>query len=88
MMPLLILTVTLLLVRFPVAAMLQGRFGADAIWWSFPVSSALAAVLAVIYYKYGGWRTARMLEGIEAPASGAQVSTEPVAPTAESATGT
>ena len=73
--PLLILTFTLLIVRFPAAEILQGRFQADAIWWSFPISSALAALLAVIYYKYGGWRTERMLTEI-----GAQ--------TAESAPGT
>jgi len=32
----------------------------DAVWWSFPVSSALAAALAVLYYRYGDWRHARM----------------------------
>jgi Na+-driven multidrug efflux pump len=43
--------------------MLISRYQTDAIWWSFPVSSALAAVLAVLYYKYGGWRSARMAGG-------------------------
>jgi putative MATE family efflux protein len=63
MAPLFILTLTLLVVRFPLAEMLIGRYQIDAIWWSFPTSSALAAVLAVLYYKYGGWRTARMAGG-------------------------
>ncbi len=67
MAPLLILTFTLLVIRFPAAQLLQGRFQADAIWGSFPISSALSAVLAVLYYKYGGWRTERMLTEI-APA--------------------
>ncbi|HYM43462.1 MAG TPA: MATE family efflux transporter [Steroidobacteraceae bacterium] len=59
--PLVILTVTLLVVRFPVAELFLGRYGADAVWWSFPVSSGLTALLAVLYYKYGGWRHAHMM---------------------------
>jgi len=50
-------------VRFPVAEMLIGRFQVDAVWWSFPTSSALASLLAILYYKFGGWRTARMAGG-------------------------
>lgn len=59
--PLVILTITLLVVRFPVAELFLGSYGADAVWWSFPVSSALTALLAVLYYKYGGWRSAHMM---------------------------
>jgi Na+-driven multidrug efflux pump len=65
MAPLFILMVALLLVRFPAADLLVDRLHEDAIWWSFPVSSALATVLAALYYKYGGWRTARMSSSIE-----------------------
>jgi putative MATE family efflux protein len=61
MMPLAIMTVSLLLVRFPVADALLPRYHADAIWWSFPISSALAAFLAALYYKFGNWRAAHML---------------------------
>ncbi len=85
--PLLILTFTLLVVRFPVADILQDRYQADAIWWSFPISSALSALLAVIYYKFGGWRTARMLTEIGAPPAPSPQAAPP-APSAESATGT
>ncbi len=60
MAPLFILTIALLAVRFPVAEALLGRYRVDAVWWSFPVSSLLAAVLAVLYYRYGDWRHARM----------------------------
>ena len=63
MAPLFILTLALLLVRFPLAEALIGRFQVDGVWWSFPISSALAAFLAVLYYKYGGWRSARMAGG-------------------------
>ena len=59
--PLVVLTVSLLLVRFPMAEFFLGRYQADAIWWSFPISSALSACLAFLYYRFGGWRRAHML---------------------------
>ena len=54
------LTVALLGVRFPFAEALLTRYQVDAVWWSFPVSSLLAAALAVLYYRYGDWRHAQM----------------------------
>jgi Na+-driven multidrug efflux pump len=59
--PLVVLTVSLLLVRFPVAEFFLDRYQADAIWWSFPISSAPSACLAFLYYRFGGWRRAHML---------------------------
>jgi Na+-driven multidrug efflux pump len=47
-------------VRFPFAEALLGRYQVDAVWWSFPISSALAAALAMLYYRYGDWRHAHM----------------------------
>ena len=58
--PLIILTIALLAVRFPFAEVLLSRYQVDAVWWSFPVSSMLAAALAVLYYRYGDWRHAHM----------------------------
>ena len=58
--PLVILTISLLVVRFPMAQLFLDRYHVDAVWWSFPVSSFLSSVLAVLYYKHGGWRSARM----------------------------
>jgi putative MATE family efflux protein len=58
--PLIIFTIALLLVRFPFAEALLPRYQVDAVWWSFPVSSLLAAALAVLYYRYGDWRHAHM----------------------------
>ena len=58
--PLVILTIALLLVRFPLAQVFLPRYQIDAVWWSFPISSLLAAVLAVLYYRYGGWRSMRL----------------------------
>jgi putative MATE family efflux protein len=58
--PLAILAIALLGVRFPIAITFLDRFGADAIWWSFPISGIVAVALSVLYYQYGGWRSARM----------------------------
>jgi Na+-driven multidrug efflux pump len=60
MLPLAIMTISLLLVRFPLADAFLSSHGADAIWWSFPISSGLVALLALVYYRLGTWRTARM----------------------------
>jgi putative MATE family efflux protein len=67
--PLVILGLALLGIRFPVAIWLLDDLQADAIWWSFPISSIVAAVLAIAYYKWGGWRTARMGGAIPPPAA-------------------
>lgn len=66
--PLFILCVSLLAVRIPFAAALKDSWGADAIWWSFPLGSAMSMVLAVAYYRFGGWRRARLVG--EVPATG------------------
>jgi putative MATE family efflux protein len=58
--PLVVLTISLLVVRFPVAQLFLSRYHADAVWWSFPLSSVLSTTLAFLYYRYGGWREARM----------------------------
>jgi Na+-driven multidrug efflux pump len=58
--PLVILTIALLVVRFPFAEGLLTRYQVDAVWWSFPLSSALAAALALLYYRFGDWRHAHM----------------------------
>ncbi|HYD87672.1 MAG TPA: MATE family efflux transporter [Vitreimonas sp.] len=58
--PLIILVVSLIGVRIGFAALLQPAWGADAIWWSFPASMAASAALAGAYYRWGGWRTAKM----------------------------
>jgi putative MATE family efflux protein len=60
MAPLIALAICLLGVRVPLAEAFVDRWGADSVWWSFPISSALASLLAILYYKYGGWRSAHM----------------------------
>ncbi len=58
--PLIILFVSLFGVRIAFAKLLEPVWGQDAIWWSFPVSMAVSATLALAYYRWGGWRSARM----------------------------
>jgi len=62
MAPVAVLFVALWVVRLPFATLLLPRFGADAIWWSFPLASLVAAGLAIAYYRFGGWRRARMMK--------------------------
>jgi putative MATE family efflux protein len=76
--PLLILALCLLGIRFPLAYLLLERLRADAIWWSFPISSLVAVVLAMIYYKFGGWREARMMAPGANVAPGAKVAREQI----------
>ena len=66
--PLVILAVALWFVRVPFAWLLRDAWGADAVWWSFPLGSVVAVALAALYYRYGGWRHASMLSAPRAPA--------------------
>lgn len=71
--PLVILLLTMWFVRPPFALALQQRLGANAIWWSFPLGSLISMLLAMAYYRYGGWRRARMLapgHAFHAPTTG------------------
>ena len=58
--PLIALAVSLLGIRVLFAKALEPSWGPDAIWWSFPVSMAASALMAFGYYRFGGWRKARM----------------------------
>ena len=59
--PLVILGLALWGIRVPFANWLQPYLGVDAIWWSFPISAFVSAVLSLAYYKWGHWREATML---------------------------
>jgi putative MATE family efflux protein len=62
--PLVLLTLTLLVLRFSLAYAFVDRWHIDAVWWSFPLSGAALATCALAYYKFGGWRTARMVPAV------------------------
>jgi putative MATE family efflux protein len=54
--PLIILAIAFYPVRLGFAIEGQRWIGADALWWSFPIGSAVSLMLAVLYYRYGHWR--------------------------------
>jgi putative MATE family efflux protein len=83
--PLIILFIALWVVRLPFAYGLVDRWGSDAIWWSFPLGSLVSMLLSIAYYRFGNWRSARML----APAAAATGTAVPhaAAPAAEPAAG-
>ncbi|MFC3071433.1 MATE family efflux transporter [Phenylobacterium soli] len=60
--PLLAMVISLWVVRIPFANLLMPAMGADAVWLSFPIGSLTTLVLAAGYYRWGGWRKARMLD--------------------------
>ena len=60
--PLFVLLISMWLIRPPFAMLLQPALGADAIWWSFPLGSLVSMLMAMAYYRWGGWRRARMIE--------------------------
>jgi putative MATE family efflux protein len=62
MAPLLFAFISLMIIRTPLAAWLGEAYGLDAVWWCFPVSFTMAALLNAFYYKYGGWRKAKLLD--------------------------
>jgi len=80
--PLLILAGSLWGVRVPFAEFLQPYMGVDAIWWSFPASSLVSMLLSLAYYRWGGWRKARMLDG-QAHGTPAEVPATPPSPVAD-----
>ncbi|RKP45028.1 MATE family efflux transporter [Pararobbsia silviterrae] len=88
--PLLLLTFSLWGVRIPFARALLPIYGAEAIWWSFPLGMIVAVTLVGLYYKFGRWRRSTMLETDAATGNAASVqppstSTPPVAPAAAAA---
>jgi putative MATE family efflux protein len=59
--PLIILFIAFWIVRIPFAYGLIGSWGADAIWWSYPLGSLSSLLMTIGYYRFGNWRKARML---------------------------
>lgn len=54
----LISILVLWMARFPIAFMLSNNtaLSYEGIWWAFPISNAVAAAIAFIYYKRGSWK--------------------------------
>jgi putative MATE family efflux protein len=60
--PLLAMVISLWAIRIPFANLMMPRWGADAVWISFPLGSISTLVLAAGYFRFGNWRKARMLD--------------------------
>jgi Na+-driven multidrug efflux pump len=58
--PLYILIVSLWCLRVPFAYWMLARWQAEAIWWSFPLASLSSLIMALGYYRFGGWRRVRL----------------------------
>jgi putative MATE family efflux protein len=75
--PLAVLFGSLWIARIPFAYAFAPSWGADAIWWSFPLGSLVGLVLGGLYYRFGDWRRVQMMHGVQpvAPAT-ARAATE------------
>ena len=60
--PLIVLFLALFVIRIPFALLMADRWHADAVWWSYPLGSAAAALLMWLYYRHGSWKRAHMLD--------------------------
>jgi Na+-driven multidrug efflux pump len=58
--PLVILAISMFPVRLGLARLLEPALGVDALWWSFPIASAASMTMALLYWRFGRWRQARM----------------------------
>jgi putative MATE family efflux protein len=54
--PLIIMVVSFYPVRLGFYALAFPHIGGEAVWWSYPVGSAMSAVLTTFYYRSGHWR--------------------------------
>ena len=55
---LLISVFSLWMIRFPTAFILSHKTALtfEGIWWAFPISNLIAAIIAFVYYKMGYWK--------------------------------
>jgi Na+-driven multidrug efflux pump len=63
--PLLILALSLWGIRVPFARLMMEDWGANAVWWSFPISSICSMTISLAYYRWGRWKQAHMLAHAE-----------------------
>lgn len=59
MVPLLIMFVTFYPVRLGFYWLAYPALGGEAVWWAYPVGSAVSVVLSAVAYRYGPWRGKR-----------------------------
>ncbi len=59
--PLIILAIAMYPVRIGFAVALMPVLGPDSLWWSFPLGSLAALLMAGTYYYRGGWRQGALM---------------------------
>ena len=62
--PMVLAMISLWVMRFPLAYVLSSRTAlhVKGIWYAFPVTTVLSALMAAYWYKWGGWRDKRILD--------------------------
>lgn len=52
------------MIQFPLAYVLakHSKLGADGLWWSFPVTNVVVALVSVCWFARGSWKTKRLTE--------------------------
>jgi len=65
--PMVLAMISLWMMRFPLAYILSARTNLHVrgIWYAFPVTTVLSAVMAGYWFLWGGWRDRRLLEEVE-----------------------
>ncbi|MDX9781492.1 MAG: MATE family efflux transporter [Bacteroidales bacterium] len=58
--PMLITTLSLWIIRIPLAYFLSGEMGAQGIWWSIPAGWTIGCIGAILYYNSGLWKKHRV----------------------------
>ena len=59
--PTIVFAVTMWGFRVPFAHYFEPLLGQASIGWSFPVGTISSALLAILYYRFGGWRRKALL---------------------------
>ncbi len=67
MVPLYILVITALFLRFAIGFGGYPTWGAEAIWAAFAAHAVASTLLSLAYYKWGNWRAAKVNTGAPAP---------------------
>ncbi len=55
--PMLITTLSLWIIRIPLAYILSQHFGTAGIWWSIPIAWSVGLAGAFAYYESGKWKS-------------------------------
>ncbi len=52
------------MIQFPMAYILakHTRLGPDGLWWSFPITNVVVALVSVAWFARGSWKTVRLTE--------------------------